>query len=56
MNKKLFYETPDVELISVRFEENLLTGSVDTSMDRLTGSDGAAGYNGDKFDGNSYNL
>ena len=31
MEKKLFYETPETELILVRFEENILSEGVDSN-------------------------
>ena len=50
MKKRLIYEAPKGELILVRFEENILSGTPTSLGDRLTGGAGASGYNGDAFD------
>ncbi len=39
INKKLLYEQPDCELLVVRFEGNLLTGTGDTQV-----NGGRSGY------------
>lgn len=59
MNKKLNYETPETELICVRFEENFLDSFQNTTSSELrsrtTGSAGSAGSS-DDFDGGTVYL
>ncbi len=46
MKKKLTYEVPDAELFFVRFEKNFLASDPASLGGMLSGSNGAAGYNG----------
>ena len=55
MKKRLTYEAPEAELVLVRFEDNFLSPGV-TLNGRIQGEDGNAGYIGDDFTGDTYNL
>lgn len=49
MKKRLIYEAPEAEFILVRFERNFLASDGESASlgGMLSGSNGAAGYNGD---------
>lgn len=50
---KSFYESPLAEEIVVSFEENILSGQAQLGGMR-SGDVGASGYNGDAFQGTTY--
>lgn len=50
---KSFYESPLAEEIVVSFEENILSQQAHLGGMR-TGDSGASGYNGDAFEGTTY--
>ena len=56
MKKNLFYEIPESELILVRFEENILSGTDNRDMTPFRGDNGTAGDRDGGIGGNDYDL